>query len=161
MYIGTSVVTEEQYSNFLTIDAGNNPLLQARPTWAELVTLGKVEDGKVAIMVYPEYISYTRPSDLEAMYESGQLQLDVYSTSVLFGIPGWGTEGTDALIEDLKDYRNDIDRALELLQAPGVELATWDYDHHDGGTAILRFETTDELVARKYKFEEVLCAGSE
>jgi hypothetical protein len=163
MYIGTSVATEKQYANFLALDAGDNPLLQVRPTWEELVAQGKVEDGKVAIMVYPEHISYTRPSDLVAMHESGELQVveDVYSTSVLFGMPGWATEGTDALIEDLKGYRNDIDRALELLQAPGVEFENWDYDHHDGSTVILRFETTDEAVARKYNFDEVLRAGSE
>jgi hypothetical protein len=162
MYIGTSVATEEQYANFLALDAGDNPLLQVRPTWDELVAQGKVEDGKVAIMVYPEHISYTRPSDLDAMHESGELQVveDVYSTGVLFGMPGWGTEGTE-LIEDLKGYRKKIDRALELLQVPGVQLENWDYNCHDGGTVVLRFETTDEAVARKYNFDEVLRAGAE
>jgi hypothetical protein len=163
MYIGTSVATEEQYANFLALDAGDNPLLQVRPTWDELVAQGKVEDGKVAIMVYPEHISYTRPSDLDTIHESGELQVaeDVYSTRVPFGMPGWSTEGTDELIEDLEGYRKNIDRALELLQAPGVEFENWDYDHHDGGNVILRFETTDEAVARKYNFAEVLRAGSE
>jgi hypothetical protein len=35
MYIGTSVATEEQYAKFLALNAGNNPLLQVRPTWVD------------------------------------------------------------------------------------------------------------------------------
>jgi hypothetical protein len=155
MYIKAWVATEDSYTEFLALGA-NNPLL--RP-WAELVAGGKVEDGKVVMMYYPEHISYIRPSDLDVLYELSELR---YATTLLFGTPGWGTEGDDALIKDLNGYRKEIDRALELLQAPGVELENWAYDHRKGGTVILRFQTTDELVARQYQFDEVLMhVGSE
>src|SRR5262245_30398283 len=165
MYIGTSVATEEQYANFLTLDAGNNALLQVRPSWAELVTQGKVEDGKVAVMVYPEHVSYTRPSDLEAMHEPGELRVveDVYSTYVVFSLPGFDidTDDVSLVAKEIQNHRDEAERALALLADPAVKLEFVDYDKHYGGSMSYRFETTDIAVARKHKFEEVLRAGTE
>jgi hypothetical protein len=165
MYIGTSVATEEQYANFLAIDAGDNPLLQVRPSWAELVTQGKVEDGKVAIMVYPEHVSYTRPSDLDAMHESGELQVveDVYSTYVVFSLPGFDidTDDVSLVTKEIQNQRDEAERALALLACPAVKLEFVDYDKHYGGSMSYRFETTDIAVAQKHKFEEVLRAGTD
>jgi hypothetical protein len=163
MYIGTSVATEEHYANFLALDAGNNPLLQVRPTWVELVTQGKVEDGKVAIMVYPEHVSYIRPSDLDAMHESGELEVvpDVYSTvAVVASAPGFGNENAD-LAKELRRLKGEIERALELMEDPDVDLVYVDFDHHDGGSTILNFETADAAKAEEYGFEQVLRAGAD
>ena len=99
--------------------------------------------------VNPAPVDLDEPNDHE--------EADVYSTGILFGVPGWN----DDLVSDLKGMRADIDRVLELMEVPDVEFVNSDYDHHDGGTTILTFETFDATIAQKYGFEDVRRAGAD
>jgi hypothetical protein len=85
-------------------------------------------------------------------------QVDVYSTVVSFGIPGFDVADED-LAEHLGAVKADIERMQTLLVDPEVELASSDYDHHNGGSIAYFFETTSVDVAKKYEFEEVVPAG--
>jgi hypothetical protein len=115
-------------------------------------------------MVYPDHVSYTRPSDLDAMHESGELETvpDVYSTAVILpGAYNWDGKSDYNFVDDLKALRADIDRALMLLGHADVDLTFDDYDHHYGGSTCFMFETVDAEVAEKLNFDQVTYAGND
>jgi hypothetical protein len=89
-----------------------------------------------------------------------QVDVDVYSTSVGFGIPGF-----DVNENELSAHLNDVKAAIERMQAlvadADVELSWSDHDRHFGGSMTYFFETTRVDVAKKYEFEEVMRAGEE
>jgi hypothetical protein len=87
-------------------------------------------------------------------------QVDVYSTVVSFGIPGFDVADAN-LAEHLEAVKADIERMQTLLADPDVALDWSDYDRHFGGSMAYFFETTSVDVAKKYEFEEVVPAGEE
>jgi hypothetical protein len=89
-----------------------------------------------------------------------QVDVDVYSTSVVFGIPGFDVN-EDELSAHLNDVKAAIERMQALLADSDVELSWSDHDHHFGGSMTYFFETTSVDVAKKYEFEEVMRAGEE